>query len=504
MNKKLKCLLSAALVLVMLMSVAIAAPATAAESDEPAAVSDAEASTLAIKQTEDGSDVFADGNTDLSDIAVTGEPAETGNEDELPVSEIETTAPAAEPDMEADLNPVRKGSYTNRIVIKWNKVGGVEGYRVYWRDMLKVDSDYKLLSIVKDNSITVSNLKSGSKYRFTVRAYIKQDGKIKEGKIARVTAATIPPAAKNLRLTSAAQKATAIKWTAVKNIDGYVLWRQYNGVWKEYKRLSAKTSQFIDRNVVAGKLYRYRLLTYRKDNCGYTKNKSDILSVVCGMCAPADAGSTSRGNRVYLSWRKTVGATGYLVWYSTDNKDFKGLTDTTSTTATTKKFKEGTKVYFRIQPYRLVGAKKTRVPGTISNFSVKVLANSFGADVGNTYIEIDISEQHLWFVKKGEVIVSTPVVTGNNNSMDTPKGIFSIRGKSRNVSLVGAGYVSFVEYWMPFIGSSYGIHDASWRSSFGGQIYKGNGSHGCVNTPYDAVKKIYNNVSVGTPVVIHK
>ena len=124
-------------------------------------------------------------------------------------------------------------------------------------------------------------------------------------------------------------------------------------------------------------------------------------------------------------------------------------------------------------------------------------------DIGNTYIEIDISEQHLWYIIDNDVFVSTPVVTGNNNSSDTPTGTYYINNKARSVSLVGADYVSYVDYWMAFIGSSYGIHDASWRSSFGGDIYKGNGSHGCVNTPYDAVKKIYNNVSVGTPVVIH-
>ena len=64
-------------------------------------------------------------------------------------------------------------------------------------------------------------------------------------------------------------------------------------------------------------------------------------------------------------------------------------------------------------------------------------------------------------------------------------------------------YVSYVDYWMAFIGTSYGIHDASWRSEFGNPIYKGNGSHGCVNTPYSAVQTIYNNIPSGTPVIIY-
>ena len=109
----------------------------------------------------------------------------------------------------------------------------------------------------------------------------------------------------------------------------------------------------------------------------------------------------------------------------------------------------------------------------------------------------------MWYIVDGDVYVSTPVVTGNYDSNDTPTGTFHINNKGRGVSLVGADYVSYVDYWMAFIGSSYGIHDASWRSSFGGNIFRGNGSHGCVNTPYDAVRKIYNHVDVGTAVVIH-
>lgn len=35
-------------------------------------------------------------------------------------------------------------------------------------------------------------------------------------------------------------------------------------------------------------------------------------------------------------------------------------------------------------------------------------------------------------------------------------------------------------------------------------IYIYNGSHGCVNLPYDAAKIIYENTDVGTPVLVHK
>ena len=123
-------------------------------------------------------------------------------------------------------------------------------------------------------------------------------------------------------------------------------------------------------------------------------------------------------------------------------------------------------------------------------------------DIGNTYVEVNMSEQKMWFYKDGELIVSTNIVTGNlAKGHGTPTVVGYIYNKVRNTKLVGTGYVAFVNYWMKVYGSI-GIHDASWRSKFGGNIYTTNGSHGCINTPYDNVKMIFGNIEIGTPVII--
>ena len=85
----------------------------------------------------------------------------------------------------------------------------------------------------------------------------------------------------------------------------------------------------------------------------------------------------------------------------------------------------------------------------------------------------------------------------------TPTGDYKVLSKARNVTLKGADYTSFVSYWIAFKGNSYGLHDASWRSRFGGNIYTYNGSHGCVNMPKSEVSKLYNMVEIGTPVYVH-
>ena len=123
-------------------------------------------------------------------------------------------------------------------------------------------------------------------------------------------------------------------------------------------------------------------------------------------------------------------------------------------------------------------------------------------DIGNTYIEVDMTEQMMYFYQKGELVVETPIVTGNTSRrMGTPEGVNYVYMKQTDRILRGEGYASHVNFWMPVKGNI-GIHDASWRSNYGGNIYKTNGSHGCINTPYEAMAKIYELAEVGTPVVM--
>lgn len=123
-------------------------------------------------------------------------------------------------------------------------------------------------------------------------------------------------------------------------------------------------------------------------------------------------------------------------------------------------------------------------------------------DIGDTYIEVDMTEQMMYFYENGEQKIATPVVTGNTGlRRGTPQGTNYVYSKERNRVLRGPGYASPVKYWMPVKGGV-GIHDSSWRSKYGGTIYKTDGSHGCINTPLDEVVKLYDMVEIGTPCVM--
>ena len=129
-------------------------------------------------------------------------------------------------------------------------------------------------------------------------------------------------------------------------------------------------------------------------------------------------------------------------------------------------------------------------------------------DIGKTYVEVDITHQKLYCYEDGKLKVETDIVTGKpTEDRETPSdGIWSIVYKKRDAVLGeenNLGYRSPVDFWMPFNGNV-GMHDADrWRSKYGGDIYKTNGSHGCVNMPRDAAEKVFNIVSKGTPVIVY-
>lgn len=125
------------------------------------------------------------------------------------------------------------------------------------------------------------------------------------------------------------------------------------------------------------------------------------------------------------------------------------------------------------------------------------------ATLYNTFVVVDIDSQRLTLYNNNEIILETDIVTGQKYEYDTPTGMYSIRKKTTDTYLSGEDYFTHVDYWMPFNGGI-GLHDASWRSKFGGNIYEKNGSHGCINIPAKYADDVYYNVEKGTKVLVQK
>lgn len=137
-----------------------------------------------------------------------------------------------------------------------------------------------------------------------------------------------------------------------------------------------------------------------------------------------------------------------------------------------------------------------------------------GQDWGNTYAEVDMSAQHMWYVQNGQVVLETDVVTGEPiPSRITPERVYSLMWKQRDATLVGdikpetgkPEYETDVAYWMQVTSSGVGFHDAIWQTAFGGTLYQipGTGSHGCINMPLDQAGALFNMIEPGIPVIFH-
>lgn len=132
-----------------------------------------------------------------------------------------------------------------------------------------------------------------------------------------------------------------------------------------------------------------------------------------------------------------------------------------------------------------------------------LMRSTDGNDIGDTYLEIDYTNQHIYYYKDGTLQMDSDIVSGNTSvGNGSPDGIFTIKYKKSPATLVGEDYSSDVTYFIVF-SYNVGVHDASWRSSFGGTIYQSSGSHGCINVPLSFAASLYNAIEDGTPVVAY-
>ena len=129
---------------------------------------------------------------------------------------------------------------------------------------------------------------------------------------------------------------------------------------------------------------------------------------------------------------------------------------------------------------------------------------------GVKHIYVSIGQQHLWACTGDVLLTDTAVTTGasaiTNVNDATPTGTSEITGKSRNIVLAGSDingpWNDPVKFWMPFDGGI-GFHDSSWQTfPYGSDLYKTQGSHGCVHIPVAVIATLFDWAPVGTLVTV--
>ena len=489
MKKGLYKIISVLLAVIIMVSAFGVIGAYAAEENESAT----EATEVTVTE---GSPEAVEAPADTDEIALTG------------ATEAATEAPteAATEDVPTvgKVRNIDRTSFESDLAdLTWDSVEGADGYYVYY---LNADrhKNFSRFADVKTNSCTVKPLRQGTQYYFKVSAYIVRDGVVYEGEQTLKKTATQPSALTGLTKW---RSSTVLEMTWDRNdmATGYRIYRASPESGNKevlYKTVYGNTkTTFDDTSVKQGNVYRYRVKSFRELYGTSYSSSAGSMVFMAGLCGP-NYSITSRCSRVNLTWNKNPYATHYEVYYSTspDNSTFVKLFTTPRLYYNTTKLTVGKTYYFRVKAIYQNGS--TFIEGTSNKKSAKITDTAFGEYVGDTYIEVCIAQQHMWVYKNGKQIASTNVVTGNYGDCDTPTGYYEIYSKDTDTYLVGEDYVSYVDYWMAFYGG-YGIHDSSWRDTYGGSIYKGDGSHGCVNTPLSAMATIYNNIPYDTPVIVY-
>ena len=163
------------------------------------------------------------------------------------------------------LSNITKTNFTssaNAVKMSWNKVSGATGYRVYKYNTST--KKWQTVANTKNTSYTFSKLKSGTTYKFTVRAYRTEGGKTYlSPKYSTFTTST-NPATVNFKLSAGSKKAT-VKWSKVTGATGYKVYYKTskNGNWVLLKTCSNKTTSYTKTGLTKGKTYYFTVKAYR-------------------------------------------------------------------------------------------------------------------------------------------------------------------------------------------------------------------------------------------------
>ncbi len=150
---------------------------------------------------------------------------------------------------------------TDSIKLSWKKVTGATGYRVYLYN--KEEGKFEKIKTLKGTEYTHKKLKSGTTYKFAVKAYSKNeyDETIWANSYSTITTATKPDTLK-VKATAGSKK-VSLSWNKVRGASGYQVYIQAPGA--DFERI--KTTGNTNYNVTglkSGATYKFRVRAYKE------------------------------------------------------------------------------------------------------------------------------------------------------------------------------------------------------------------------------------------------
>ncbi len=425
------------------------------------------------------------------------------------LSDTEAPTRAVEPATEEKVIPSEiKGIKISSVgacslLLSWEKSANANMYTIYRAVEFPKGhiGEYEKYKSTKATSFRDTGLTPARIYKYRVFGYRINGGSLTQSVPAASSAMTKLRNVAYAKLSDKKTRSMKLTWAKSKAADKFIIYRsdeKSNGSFEAYKKLkevkAGKRHSIVDNTLSGGTVYKYKVVSQRTEADNSAVSSGKVTKGMTTLSAPAKFRKVkATETAIKLGWKAVVHADKYEIF-----RDGIKVKTVKSTTYTDRHLASGSLHNYNIRAVRKVANNVREGVFATLKASCKLPANR---------IEVSISKQTLWLYKKGKVILKTPVITGAPGDRATSIGHHHILSRSSPATLKGSyrgsRWVTRVNYWMGFTYSGQGIHDATWQSAFGGQLYRqGRGSHGCVNTPMAAVRKVYENSYVGMLVIV--
>lgn len=232
------------------------------------------------------------------------------------------------------------------VTLKWSKVTGADGYRVY-----KYNSSTKKYEAVKNitgTSLKISKLKSGTTYKFRVRAY-KKDSDTIYGAYSSVKEITTQLSAPSKVTSKGGTTSVKLSWSKSRGADGYRIYYKSGDSWKTLVK-SVKGTSYTLKDLKKSTKRIYAIRAYKKTSDGTIWSDYKQFSAATKPGKSALTAKSSTGGQAVLTWKKVASANTYRVYYKVNKGDYKLYkTYSKPTKVTIKNLKGGDTCTFKVQ-----------------------------------------------------------------------------------------------------------------------------------------------------------
>ncbi len=175
-----------------------------------------------------------------------------------------------------DIKTPKATATKNSVTLKWTKVEGASGYRVYQyknKKWVKVKS-------VTTNSYTVKSLKSATTYKFRIKPYAKTDTGTVWGDTSKtLSVKTVDPTKTKITSATATDTSVTLKWSKVSSATGYRVSVLEKGEWKRVKSTSSLSCKVT--GLGSNKEFTFMVRAYKKVSGKVTwYTESDAVKIV--------------------------------------------------------------------------------------------------------------------------------------------------------------------------------------------------------------------------------